>query len=380
MDKTIDVVTPIKKPRSSNLELFRIFSMFLIVLHHYIVNSNVIINALATPTQLNSILALSFGAWGKMGINCFVLITGYFMCKTNITLKKFMKLIFEIEFYRILLYVIFLATGYEAFSIVRIIKVLLPVTSVRDNFTGCFLLFYLCIPFLNYLTKTLNEKNHIRLLLLCLFIYTILGSVPKIDVSMNYVSWFIVLYVIASYVRLYPKKLFDSTKLWGILSLVFFVSSIGTVIVGALIAPRVGQVLSFYFLSDSNKVLAVALSVSLFMFFKNLKIKNSKLINNVAMTTFGIFLIHANSDAMRNWLWRDTLKNAEYFASKYFVLHALASVVVIFIICSLIDFIRIVFVEKYYMKLWDKIEPKIVNKFKKIEEKICKKFNIGERK
>lgn len=377
MDKAIDVVVTTKKQRSSNLELFRIVSMFLIVLHHYVVNSNVIINALATPTKLNSILALLLGAWGKMGINCFVLITGYFMCKTNITLKKFMKLIFEIEFYRIIIYIIFLATGYETFSFTRIVKVLLPVSRVDNNFTGCFLLFYLCIPFLNCLIKNLNEKNHIKLLLLVGFIYIVLGSIPKIGVTMNYVSWFIVLYIIASYVRLYPKKKFDSAKIWGLLSLLFVSMSVVTV-VGALIAPRIGQVLSYYFLSDSNKILAVATSFSLFMFFKNLKMGNSKIINTIASTTFGVLLIHANSDAMRTWLWCDVLKNEECFGSKYFVLFAIASTIVVFAVCALIDYCRIIFIEKLYMKLWDKIEPKITNKFKIVEEKICKKLHIGE--
>jgi hypothetical protein len=47
-----------KKSRSSGLELFRIISMFLIVAHHYVVNSDVVTMALADPKAVNSILFL----------------------------------------------------------------------------------------------------------------------------------------------------------------------------------------------------------------------------------------------------------------------------------------------------------------------------------
>ena len=72
------------KKRDSNLELYRIITMILIVAHHYVVNSGLtdpLGPIYQTPLSFPSIFLLLFGAWGKTGINCFVLITGYFMCK-----------------------------------------------------------------------------------------------------------------------------------------------------------------------------------------------------------------------------------------------------------------------------------------------------------
>lgn len=79
------------KIRESNLELYRIIVMLLIVAHHYVVNSGLTSIGgpiSSNPISLKSLFLLLFGAWGKTGINCFVLITGYFMCKSQITLKK----------------------------------------------------------------------------------------------------------------------------------------------------------------------------------------------------------------------------------------------------------------------------------------------------
>jgi len=75
------------KQRESNLELFRIISMLLIVAHHYVVNSGLTLpeGPLATdPLSWRSIFLLLFGAWGKTGINCFMMITGYFKLQRNL--------------------------------------------------------------------------------------------------------------------------------------------------------------------------------------------------------------------------------------------------------------------------------------------------------
>ena len=204
------------KIRESGIELFRIISMWLIVAHHFVVNSGVLEMAYENPLSTNSLFLFLFGGWGKMGINCFVLITGYFMCTSHITTKKFLKLLGELMFYRVIIYAVFLLTGYEPFSLTGLVKMILPFTEIASNFTGCFLMFYLCIPFLNILVKNMNERQHIYLVLILLFIYTIIGTLPKFGVAMNYVSWFCVLYFIASYIRLYPKKILKAKKFGGL--------------------------------------------------------------------------------------------------------------------------------------------------------------------
>ena len=101
-----------KEYRESGLELFRILTMLQIIAHHYVVNSGLMAVIFADPLNTKSIFLLLFGALGKTGINCFLLITGYFMCKSEITMKKFLKLIIQVEFYKILFFAIFTISGY----------------------------------------------------------------------------------------------------------------------------------------------------------------------------------------------------------------------------------------------------------------------------
>jgi hypothetical protein len=270
-------------------------------------------------------------------------------------------------------------SGYSPFSVADLVKAVLPVTSVASNFTGCYLIFFLCIPFLNTLIHNLNERSHIRLLVLTLGVYTVLGTVPKFDVTLNYVSWFIVLYFVASYLRLYPKKLFDNCKLWGWLSAGLLVISAASVVVCAWAGGKIGNPgLAYHFVADSNRLLAVAVSVASFLFFRSWKLPDSRFINAMGASTFGVFLIHANSEAMRQWLWQDLLGNSRVFGTWWMVPHAVLSVLGIFAVCCGIDMLRIRFLETPFFGLWDRLEPRFVKWYQNTQTAVCKKLGISE--
>lgn len=235
----------------------------------------------------------------------------------------------------------------------------MPVSTVADNFTGCFILFWLTIPFLNILIKNISQKQHLCLLALSLAIYVLLPLLPYNRVVMNYVTWFIVLYFISSYIRLYELQLF-STWTWGGLSILFVIISM----ISVLLCLRF-NFNPYWFVSDSNAILAVLTAISSFMFFKDVKIHISKFINTLGASTFGVLLIHANSDAMRTWLWKDLLNNVGWFDSRLgtIVIHSIVSVLLIYAICTLIDWLRIQLLEKRFFSRYgdmiDKVQFKI---------------------
>lgn len=342
-----------KALRNSNLELYRVIAMILIVAHHYFVNSGLIQVTSVDTLSIKSLYLFLFGMWGKTGINCFVLITGYFMCTSNITLRKFLKLILEIYFYKLLVFVAFWISGYESLSQQSLMRLAFPVTDVADNFTGCFILFWLAIPFLNILVKSLNKKKHELLLVLSLFIYVILPLLPFNRVVMNYVTWFIVLYFISSYIRLYRFQLF-ANRTWGWLTLLLIVLSMLSVVAFLKLGLN-----PYWFVSDSNAILAVLVGISSFMFFKDVSIPYNRFINTLGASTFGVLLIHANSDAMRTWLWYDTLNNVGFFTNSTLLViaHSIISVLLVYSLCTLIDWLRIKFLEQpFFSRFGDSID------------------------
>lgn len=339
--------------RSSNIELYRIVVMLLIVAHHYVVNSG-LYDVLERDTfNASSLTMLLFGAWGKTGINCFVLITGYFMCKSNITSRKFAKLVAQVLFYNIVINSIFVIEGHTAVTTDLILNIINPIYGISSGFTSCFLIFFLLIPFLNKLLVQLDCTMHRRLIILLIVVYSIMPCNPKFELSFNYVTWFCVLYLVASYIRFYGLFPSFTSRQWGFSALAMFLLGSASVVGMSFLwyTGRVGLFNPYFFISDSNKILSLAIAVSSFMYFKSINIPYTKYINALGAATFGVLLIHANSDTMRNWLWSGTVDCVGHYTSDVLSMlgYASASVAAIFFICAFIDWIRQTLLEKYML-------------------------------
>lgn len=328
--------------------------MLFIIAHHYVVNSGLYESIQSGEITSASAAMLVFGAWGKTGINCFVIITGYFMCTSRITTKKFLKLYLQFLFYGVIIFVTFIITGDGTLSARKLIHAILPIkdTSAAFTFVASFLVFYLLIPFLNILIKHLNKRDHTILLAILLTVYTILPSI-KYQVEVNYIVWFNVLFIIASYIRFYGDDIKISHRGWGIITLCSMtLGALSVIVLYYRSQPGCISVWNTYFmLADCNKILALTTAVSSFFWFKGITIPNSRIINNIAATTFGVFLIHTNYDAMREWLWKDTIDCVGHHGAS--IIHelgyALLIVVAVFIACSAIDWIRLKYIEPRIM-------------------------------
>jgi hypothetical protein len=179
-------------------------------------------------------------------------------------------------------------------------------------------------------------------------IYVVLPSVTKASVVFNYVTWFSILYIIAAYIWLYPKDWFNNQRVVGLLAGISLLLSWVSVIFLAFMSRQIGKSISiaYFFVSDSNKILALTTGISGFLFFKRLKMGYSKTINTIAASTFGVLMIHANSNTMRQWLWHDVFNNVGTYETGNVVVHAIVCVVAIYTICTVTDIVRIRFIEK----------------------------------
>ena len=72
------------KKRKSNIELLRIVAILMIISFHYSFKSGYVVNQL----DYNSIVVKTFYFLGELGVNLFILITGYFMVKGKFSFKK----------------------------------------------------------------------------------------------------------------------------------------------------------------------------------------------------------------------------------------------------------------------------------------------------
>lgn len=338
--------TQTKPPRDSNIELLRILMMLVIIAHHYIVNSGIAPLAMTVrggvqPYSLNLAFALCFGFGGKMAINVFVLITGYFMCRKEFRWNKVWHLAGEMTFYKYVIYAIFVLTGYETFTLKGFAKTLLFIPlGFGKGFAASFLGLYVLVPFINKAIQSFEKKDLQQLILTLLFLFTALSSF-LLNTAFEYIGWYVTVYLIGAYLHLYPVEFLENRKNCVWLSIGSLFLCYASVIVISFVAYKLNRTLPVYwFVNDSNKILAVATAVSLFCLFKTFRIGYIKIINTLAASTFGILLIHASSDTMRNWLWNDVMQSAKAYGEKLFPLYAFGAVFTVYFACFAIDFAR----------------------------------------
>ncbi len=350
--------------RASNLELLRIITILAIIAHHYVVNSG--LTGLYNFKHItgNMIFLQIFGMFGKTGINIFTLITGYFMVESNISIKKFIKLFLQVKFWYILFYLIFLITGYEPFSLKLMFKTIFSTVYESGSlYVGTFLIFYLCIPFLNLLIKSMDKRQYEMLLVLAFTYFTVFPAFFAHE-TFNFTVWLCIMYFMGGYIKLFPCKYFNKRKYVSIMIIIVLFLDVLSILIVDFIGSKMGFENYYYMVAGPNKFLAVMTAVSIFIWFKNTEMRYSKIVNTLASATFGILLIHANSDTMRRFLWNSLFKNTMFYDSSYLAVHAFACVFSVYVLSFVLESLRSKYIERPYINLAGKLLSKFRNNIK----------------
>lgn len=319
--------------------------MMSIIAHHMVANTAISFNLLPELHDTRNVYMWVFGMWGKVGINCFVLITGWYMCKSAITVRKFLKLLLEVYFYKFFNCALLLCIGLHSLSLKKVFYLLSPITNVTSNdFVSCYLVFFLMIPFLNVLIHNISRKMHKYLVILGVGVLCIWNQLYWIEVDCSYLLYFPTLYFVASYFRLYSESTQLATRFLEKTPLLWVALSIASVIGILCFLPHTTKELSpYYFVIDSNAILAFITGLSLFMYFKSIRIKQSKVINVLAACSFGVLLFHTSS-GMRYVLLEKIMRIPDilYGLSEWWmiVFCSILFVIAIYAIGSFIDIIR----------------------------------------
>ena len=333
--------------RCSNIELFRIILMIVIISHHYVVNSGLTELYSFDNVTSNMLFLQIVGGWGKTAIDCFLLITGYYTCvqeKTNY--KKWINICLEVLFYGVIINLLFLMFKYTPLGIFELIKgmiglpVILSLKTGEDSFVSIYMVLFLLIPYINKLIRNLSAKEYKQLLLILFAVFSFKSTF--MGTNWEGVSWYVTVYLIGAYLRLHPIK-WDNFKCGLTFSCILIFAALLNIIIVDITMAKFGRGIHYYhFIMQANSCGSILIAISLFIMFKNIKIKQSKIINRVASTTLGVLLIHANSGTMRQFLWKDLLKNTSYYNAPFIeeLLHWGMSVVLIYAVCVIIDFFR----------------------------------------
>lgn len=352
-----------KSKRDSNLEILRIISILLIIAHHYVIYGG--LNNI--DFGINTIITKLLICGGKIGVNCFVLISGYFLINSKFKIEKLLKLILEVVFYSIIITIILVAFNKISINIVALIKSILPVIFGKYWFITAYVGLYIFSPFINKFIRTLTKEKYKVFLIISTIILVIIPMFTTADFIFSNFIWMIYIYMIGAYIQLYPNKHTEYKKKALLYSIICYV----TIITISIIMVYLGQKIAFIgkgsnYFAKENSIFVLLCSIFLFIYFKNLKIKYNKFVNIIASTSFGIYCIHENN-FMRDIIWKQVLQTDKFVNSNILIFHAIYSIIIVFSVCAIIDLLRIYIIENNIFK---------VNKFNNIFQKINKIMNL----
>ena len=330
--------------RESNFELLRIISMMMIIgLHYFNSSMGGAIDNVNSGT-INYYLTYLLESIFIIGVNVFVLISGYFMInKERVNIRKCIDLLVLLAFYGVSFYTIRVFIGVDEFSIKELIKVTLPILTGKRWFVRTYIILFVLSPFINKSLKSLSRENFKVLLMLLILLFSIWPSFipyPPVNDGGYGIINFIVLYSIGGYIRLY----YESNK--NINNYIFILLT--SQLITFIFSLKYNQISWRYdFISN------IIGSVMIFLIFKNIKLK-SKRINFFSKYAFGVYIIHCDSQVCE-FIYRKILKCELFYNSNFYIVHIFISILMIYLVCSVIDFFR----EHTFTLITNKIIDKI---------------------
>lgn len=311
--------------RQSNFELLRIVAMLLVIYLH--VAKGVLMAA--APHSLTYISGIILFNAARICIPLFVLLIGYFSWNREVKLgARIKRLLGPYAFYWVAATVLLIFTVSQLSPIGILLKQFQQLFSGKSwSYMGQIWYLYVLLgliivgPFINRLIDALDQKQHRRLIITLAILLSIIPTLnylletPLIyQVSSNdmlmLLPLFVMLYAIGGYIHRYDVQVKRSKLLaiffgaWGVNSLLMYLYSTvhpgahlmklltGYAIVGeSAFNAQLNSGIYFQF-SDYPSVLVLVMAVSIFLLFKGLHMKSSKVINGVAALTFGVYLNH----------------------------------------------------------------------------------------
>ena len=353
----MSLVNADQRKRNYSIDLLRIIAMVMIVFLH--INSHGELNHYYNINSANGFILRFLSICSIVAVNIYVLISGYFLINQKFKVSKLIQLLVEVLFYSVIVFIIRKIQG-ASFSLNEYLQTFLPVSYKLYWFVTAYFGMYLLSPFLNKLLNTVNKRQHLLLVFVLLCIHTILRDIliksDPFDVENGYsLVWFIIVYIIAAYLRKYNEL--ETVKLPGLFYFLLCCFMLGIWAILTFLSDKI-DIINRYSLSNYwtryNSLLNILSSVFLFISFKRLHINNKiiiKIISFLSPLTLGVYLIHDNP-FIRNYIWFRIFRTDQIENDFLLIPKAIGIVLCIFVICIIIDLIRKIFFNIIYKRKW----------------------------
>lgn len=294
-----------KTKRQSNLELLRLLAMVFIVTTHLINHGGLLWNPYLNKGEF-------FVSWTLFGlamisINVFILISGYFLCESKFSISRIIKLALQVVTYSLTITLIFWIFTDVEHDKKYLVYSIIPILSDFYWFISMYIGMYILSPIMNKLVHTLTKKQLQFTIGVALFLVSIWPNIIYFSSAMNTaggvsISWFLTMYLVGAYIRMYYTPTQKCAKPLLLAFSVYMILPLSRVLFEFLLnsplknIPFLDDMLWGYSIFYNYSTIPVTIAaVLLFIGFLNFKIQNnilSSTINLLSSSAFGVYLLH----------------------------------------------------------------------------------------
>lgn len=350
MDKVIKNLDDNQKnTRSLAFDMLRICAMIMVTLLH--ITGHGIATATIPVLSASYWVVLFVNSFSLVAVNCFVLITGYFLSSSVPKPKKLISLWIQVWMYSVGIYLVLCSIPHMdvQFNIKTLIRFGLPILSNQYWFVKCYFLLYLISPAINVFINAIDQKTFQKTLAVLLLLFCIVPSInifgDTFGTNAGYsLMWFVVLYLVAAYLKRYPIAL-RFHPLWMYLGSCFVLCMFR--LAGDLLGSIIKNVANLQ--SGYNGPLVFLASIGLLLccarsngYYKR---PMATMIHALTALVFGVYLLHDHG-LLSKFLWNDWVKLSDVANLPLAFCSRIAIVLVgICVVGITVEWIRVCFVK-----------------------------------
>ena len=335
------------KKRNSSIELLRIIAMLMIVSHHYVYHNGEFLNNLP-PFSGKEYFFLLIESMGSIGVMLFFAISAWYLCQEKKpslwkNMRRAWLLEREVLFYSITLFLIFFIYKRDLFSSRLILSSLFPTATALWWYVTAYVVFLFLEPSLTVGLRQIGKKMHGCLVLSFMILWAFLSGlspIPLFGANIGSFAYFVFIYTTIAFYRWYMEDL--GTRFAVVILIIgvcLITSSILVLqICGTLLQSPSLRAGSTYLTSSIIKLPVLLIGFGSIIIAEK-KYFCNRIINLIASTTFGIYLIH-EYPIIRHYLWNSQYGISEVYNKPLAILVAMGFVLSVFISCIFLDIVR----------------------------------------
>lgn len=319
--------------RNSSIELLRILSMFMILLHHLVVH-NVVDYKAMDPGIFRFLLQFLFVSGGKVGVVIFFSISAWFLADAATGVKASLRRVWMLE-KEVLFYGIVLGAGcyltMDGVGLGALLHGVFPLMSSIWWYTTAYAGFLIVFPFLADGLRALGRKRHLSLCAVLFFVIGVVGLLPVSPVvtgAMGMMYLFVLISAYKWYVA--PEHAFDPLKLIAVGAMLLLPYVLASLAAKALLDVSTGA-----YITSETKTPILLIGFGIFLLFERMHFY-SPVVNKVAACSLSVYLI-TEFPAIASRMWQGPFSLDAMAASPAGFAYAIALCIAVYIACTALD-------------------------------------------